>query len=30
LPVLEGGKIVGIIGKIDLIRAVAREEAGAG
>ena len=30
LPVVEGGKIVGIIGKIDLIRAVAREEAGAG
>jgi CBS domain-containing protein len=30
LPVLEGGKIVGIIGKIDLIRAVALEETGAG
>jgi CBS domain-containing protein len=30
LPVLEGGKIVGIIGKIDLIRALALEEAGAG
>lgn len=30
LPVLEGGKIVGIIGKIDLIRAVALEEAGVG
>jgi CBS domain-containing protein len=29
LPVLEEGKIVGIIGKMDLVRAVAREEAGA-
>jgi CBS domain-containing protein len=28
-PVLEQGKIVGIIGKMDLVRAVAREEAGA-
>jgi CBS domain-containing protein len=27
LPVLEKGKIVGIIGKMDLVRAVAREEA---
>jgi CBS domain-containing protein len=30
LPVLEGGKIVGIIGKIDLIRALALGEAEAG
>jgi CBS-domain-containing membrane protein len=28
IPVLEGGKIVGIIGKMDLIRALARESAG--
>lgn len=28
LPVLEAGKIVGIIGKMDLIRALAREGAG--
>ncbi|MGD0828440.1 MAG: CBS domain-containing protein [Desulfobaccales bacterium] len=28
LPVLEAGKIVGIIGKIDLVRALAREWAG--
>jgi CBS domain-containing protein len=25
LPVLEGGKLVGIIGKMDLVRAMARE-----
>jgi CBS domain-containing protein len=30
LPVLEGGKIVGIIGKIDLVRALAREWADEG
>jgi len=30
LPVLEGGKIVGIVGKIDLIRALALGEAEAG
>jgi CBS domain-containing protein len=30
LPVLEGGKIVGIVGKIDLIRALALKEAEAG
>jgi CBS-domain-containing membrane protein len=28
LPVLEGGKLVGIVGKIDLIRALARQSAG--
>jgi CBS-domain-containing membrane protein len=28
LPVVEGGKLVGIVGKIDLIRALARESAG--
>ena len=30
LPVMEGGQLVGIIGKMDLIRALAREGAGAG
>ena len=30
LPVMEGGKLVGIIGKMDLVRALAREGAGAG
>ena len=30
IPVVEQGKIVGIIGKMDLVRAVAREEASAG
>ena len=30
LPVLEGGKIVGIIGKMDLVRALAREWADEG
>lgn len=28
IPVLEGGKLVGIIGKMDLVRAMARETAG--
>jgi CBS domain-containing protein len=30
LPVMEGGQLVGIIGKMDLVRALAREGAGAG
>ncbi len=29
LPVMEGGKLVGIIGKMDLVRALAKGEAGA-
>ncbi|MCL4503545.1 MAG: CBS domain-containing protein [Deltaproteobacteria bacterium] len=28
LPVMAGGKLVGIVGKMDLVRALAREEAG--